>query len=847
MSSQIVSSYIQHGWALVPIAPGSKAPTTSGWNKRESIIKSTDELPHGYGVGIAHAYSGTMALDVDNWDLATEALQKDGIDLTTMLMDGGAVSISSGRPGRAKLLYKLDQPLPTKKIVVNNITAYELRCATTNGLSVQDVLPPSIHPETHKPYEWKGQGHWTHLPSIPKELLNVWVSMTQTNRATCSTQGGVPQGGVPQLGVPEEAPAPLGSPVAWDLVSSALHHLSPTCSREEWIKVGMALKHAGTQDGYVEYAQNLWMNWSSTSSQYPGDKEADYQWSSLNLNNSAQVTLGSLFKMAKDAGWERPQPKVILPPALFPNLAPLTVQNIKDSTVTNPPKINIDLFPELLRVRAQELSKQQGADPIIPLFAGLAAASGAANAQSRLELLPGFQVPPVIWVMTIGSPAQKKSPASKPMFQELKEIEKEDKKRYAKDIQEWKGHEAQHAQTYKDFLKFCESQDFINSPNNAPHIYELPPEPQPLRLLISDITSQKLVQMASGNPQGMLCHLDEMHGWIRKITDKRAAEDRSSWVVAFESDSHVLDRVGSGTHHADNLAVSIYGNIQPRVLAEHMDDLSSDGLIQRFLPAILEEGNQKQWGTGQIMYPHETHQEQWNSAIRRIHNTEQTIYKLSQEAYEAFKDFQQEYVELRDNYSISLAPDAFMGALGKLEGQIGRLTLLFHLIKDPFNEIVPVETLKDVIELFFTYFIKAIKYVLCEAGKDPFQEWLTDFILQRSDIGTISAADIKKAAARYMEKMSTWEKDKLVDESTQQLCSLGWMKLLSPETANPRYAKWAVNPEIGTMFKDEKLRVICAKQQIISSLERDRNKAKPSAYGYVQHRSEIDDMNGVRW
>jgi len=137
-----VDAYIRHGWSLVPIPSGTKGPRTPGWNKKESAIKSQTEVPTGFGIGLAHAYSGTMAFDIDNWDITVA----QGIDLQSLYDAPDAVIIDSGRQGHGKLLYKMPfgLALPSKKIIIGGITIYELRCATANGLTVQDVLPPSI-------------------------------------------------------------------------------------------------------------------------------------------------------------------------------------------------------------------------------------------------------------------------------------------------------------------------------------------------------------------------------------------------------------------------------------------------------------------------------------------------------------------------------------------------------------------------------------------------------------------------------------------------------------------------------------------------------------------------------
>jgi hypothetical protein len=43
-----------------------------------------------------------------------------------------------------------------------------------------------------------------------------------------------------------------------------------------------------------------------------------------------------------------------------------------------------------------------GADPLGSAFAMIVAASGLVDARSRLHIVDGFEVPPVLWCMTIG-------------------------------------------------------------------------------------------------------------------------------------------------------------------------------------------------------------------------------------------------------------------------------------------------------------------------------------------------------------------------------------------------------------------------------------------------------------
>jgi hypothetical protein len=164
--------YIRAGLVLVPIPAGSKAPRGKGWNLRAHCWAKPGHVPDTYGgnVGLAHAYAGTCALDIDNATLAGPVLAAFGIDLAALLAAPDAVHIRSGRAGRDKLLFRLPDPLPS--INRSGPEGFELRCAASNGTTAQCVLPPSIHPDTDKPYQW--QGDWRNVPEIPADLLALW-------------------------------------------------------------------------------------------------------------------------------------------------------------------------------------------------------------------------------------------------------------------------------------------------------------------------------------------------------------------------------------------------------------------------------------------------------------------------------------------------------------------------------------------------------------------------------------------------------------------------------------------------------------------------------------------------
>lgn len=78
-------------------------------------------------------------------------------------------------------------------------------------------------------------------------------------------------------------------------ILSALGSLDvSTLSRDDWIKVGMALKEEG-------FPCSTWDNWSRNDSRYhPG--ECERKWESFH-GSSSPVTGGTIVQMAKDRGW----------------------------------------------------------------------------------------------------------------------------------------------------------------------------------------------------------------------------------------------------------------------------------------------------------------------------------------------------------------------------------------------------------------------------------------------------------------------------------------------------------------------------------------------------------------
>jgi RecA-family ATPase len=282
----LASQYVASGWSLVPIPAGTKGPRHDDWNLRSQCINDPIKAAHiTGGVGLAHAYSNTCSVDLD--DLANCAdwlLERHSIDLKALLDAPDAVQITSGRDNRAKLIYRLPDgcdPLQTESVTECGL---ELRCATSNSKTVQDVLPPSIHPVTKLPYQWAGSGDWRRLPVLPSELLAVWRGLTAAK--TGNAKGGN------RLSAEDVALIP---PIVFEHLESALFHQDAD-DRPTWIRSGMALVELGDK------GREMWLKWSATSQKFRPSKDPKV-WDTLKPTSTGYR---AVFAAAQRAGWINP-------------------------------------------------------------------------------------------------------------------------------------------------------------------------------------------------------------------------------------------------------------------------------------------------------------------------------------------------------------------------------------------------------------------------------------------------------------------------------------------------------------------------------------------------------------
>ena len=220
----------------------------------------------------------------------------------------------------------------------------------------------------------------------------------------------------------------------------------------------------------------------------------------------------------------------------------------------------------------------------------------------------------------------------------------------------------------------------------------MPPPAKPARCIVNDATPEKVAELLSREPSGSLMVHDELAGWLDSFERYNAGQSsRAFYLTCWNGGHFSKDRVGKGTKdpdaeiHVDNLALGVLGGIQPDRLAK-IRDLTSDGLLQRFLPVLMVSAER-----GDEYHPVAGAEADYDKLIKSINATPPKDYHFADDALDV-RDRVNDYLhklEMVDGFSPALT-----GAVGKLKGYFARICLVLHAARqhDPMS---PNEWLLD--------------------------------------------------------------------------------------------------------------------------------------------------------
>lgn len=331
----------------------------------------------------------------------------------------------------------------------------------------------------------------------------------------------------------------------------------------------------------------------------------------------------------------------------------------------------VGLLPEPVGTFVAEAADRLSTDATLVAFPMLASIAATIGNRRRIELWPGWQEPPILWMAGVAAPGSMKSPAADKALQFIRHRQHEAFEDHRAALVDYEAEKREHDRASR-------RRDADAGP---------PPErPNAERVLVDDITIEALGPILQANPAGVLVARDELSGWFDfdRYSGGKGGGEVGRWLSCYGAGPLTVDRKLSGTFYVPAAAVSITGTIQPKVLArvigsKHIDN----GLLQRFILAAPPRrmkaipGGDVDFATVDAMRSMFA----TLAAIRPAQDGSPQILDLEPEAAETWQAFYREHAEAQFNAS---GPVGEM--LSKAEAWAARLALVCHMIRQAGQE-----------------------------------------------------------------------------------------------------------------------------------------------------------------
>jgi hypothetical protein len=333
---------------------------------------------------------------------------------------------------------------------------------------------------------------------------------------------------------------------------------------------------------------------------------------------------------------------------------------------------------------------------------------------------------------------------------------------------------------------------------------------RPTRYLLNECTVEKLGEILSRQDRGIMVEQDEVSGWIgsmEKYSGKGAAADRGFWLGAYNGGPRTVDRLGRGETFIQNLCVSFVGGVQPDRLME-LGNLTSDGLLQRFLPVMMRKAARSQ------EVESDKPKKDYEVLIHELIRCKPHGLMMDQGALAAAAEFQDYVYDLEHMEGLG---KGFCGFSGKLSGVHGSLSLVLHMIDDPENagvEPVSEKTVRNaeriIREFCIPHALELYRSTSDNADWDYLRK-LASFILT-SPKDRFTASDFTNGV-HSMRGLGVWE----VAQKLSPLVAGGW--LVEDESGKVTRA-WEVVKGLREGMAKRREEEVSRKAEIVSELRK---------------------------
>lgn len=298
---------------------------------------------------------------------------------------------------------------------------------------------------------------------------------------------------------------------------------------------------------------------------------------------SLEADFSGLDTVGENAAWPDPTP--------LPNALP-AVQ-----------AFDLDLLPEALRGWVADIAHRMQCPPDFTAVGAVVALSSLIGARAVVapKARDDWRVVPNLWGLIVGRPGVMKSPALSEVLKPLHRLEASEREQWQAAHEAWEL-DCKVAELAGRHNERQATSVAAKEPAKARALLQpvdAPAEPTMRRYLVNDATVEKLGELLTVNPWGVLVYRDELHGLLCSMDRQGQEGARGFYLTGYDGNQgHAVDRIGRGESYISRVCLAMLGGMQPGKLQSYVREAvaggaGDDGLLQRFGLAVWPDVDQK--------------------------------------------------------------------------------------------------------------------------------------------------------------------------------------------------------------------------------------------------------------
>jgi hypothetical protein len=441
----------------------------------------------------------------------------------------------------------------------------------------------------------------------------------------------------------------------------------------------------------------------------------------------------------------------------------------------DPPPLPTGLLPSIIEQFARINGEQMGADPAGLALSALVVCAAAIPDHVQVQVKQNdasWRESARLWGMLVGSVSAQKTPVMNKAAKSLLDIDRAWSRKYHEDMAGY---------------------DAIDKDDKKSN-----PRPLHNRKVLMDATSEKAGELLKDNPSGVLALQDEMSGFIGgldKYSNGGGGKERGFWLGTWNGGYLTVDRIGRGSIAVENASVSFLGGIQPDKIRELAGKTFDDGLLQRFIPIILQPARE---GKDEPTHGIDDNYGRLINAL--VYSPPPALLHFDDEAQSIRRDLEKRQLDLQ---ALETVNPKLASHIGKYKGIFARLCVVWHCIENTnafgnLPTVISGPTAHRVATFLHEFLLRhAISFYVGVLGFSDDNDALTataGYILTHPEKEELAFRDLKRSRTA-MKPLDHFEARKLFE----QLEHLGWVSQI-PGPRPSSFPRYKVNPEVHRQF-----------------------------------------------